>query len=241
MMNDGDGYAQQLTLDFPHRPALGVEDFFVSNSNRSAIELIDKWPNWPALTIYLEGPEACGKSHLAHVWQVTSKAVILSADCVSKSQLQLLESGQALVIEDIDKGIMDEQALFHLINLSKEQNFHLLFTASKAPGQIEIALPDLRSRIRALPVVRIDAPDEMLLRTMLIKQFQDRQLEISPNLIDYILPRMERSFSGALRLVERLDQLALSTGRRITRQFAGQVLRTFEVPTELSNELSNEL
>lgn len=219
---------EQLTLDFPHRPALGAEDFFVSASNRAAIELIDKWPNWPGLAVYLEGKNSAGKSHLAHVWQVASKAVIVSADCLSKAQLQLLQIGQPLVIEDMDRGIIDEHALFHLINLSREHGFHLLFTGSVPPGQLEVALPDLRSRMRALPVVSIEAPDEMLLRTMLIKQFQDRQLNVSPKLIEYILPRMERSFSGVMRLVERLDQLALSSGRNITRRFAGEVLATFE-------------
>ena len=224
--------ARQLTLDFPHRPALGAEDFFVSKTNQAAVELIDQWPNWPALAVYLEGPKACGKSHLAHVWQGASSAAMLTADCLGRGQIALLTEGQALVIEDIDKGIMDEHALFHLINLSKEQGFHILLTGAVPPGQIEITLPDLRSRVRALPVVRIEAPDETLLRPMLIKQFQDRQLEISPALIEYILPRMERSFSGLQRLVERLDQVALSSGRRITRQFAGDVLRSFQSLSE---------
>ncbi len=227
--DDGDPFMRQLTLDFKPRPALGAQDFFVSSSNQAALELIERWPNWPSRAVFLQGPEASGKSHLAHVWQVASRAAILSADSLSRAQLELLQIGQPLVVEDLDKGIMDEHALFHLINLSKEQEFHLLFTGAQAPGQIEMALPDLRSRIRALPVVCIEPPDEMLLRTMLIKQFEDRQLEVSPDLIEYILPRMERSFAGAMRLVERLDQLALSMGRKITRQFAGQVLRSFEV------------
>ena len=226
--DDGDPFMRQLTLDFKPRPALGAQDFFVSSSNQAALELIESWPEWPNRAVFLQGPEASGKSHLAHVWQIASRAVILSADSLSRAQLELLQIGQPLVVEDLDKGIMDEHALFHLINLSKEQGFHLLFTGAQAPGQIEIALPDLRSRIRALPVVCIEAPDGMLLRTMLIKQFEDRQLEVSPDLIEYILPRMERSFSGVVRLVERLDQLALSMGRRITRQFAGQVLASFE-------------
>lgn len=230
-MSDGEpdiGVAQQLTLDFPHRPALGAEDFFVSSSNRAAVELIDNWPNWPNLVMYLEGSNSSGKSHLAHVWQVASKAVIVSADSLSRAQLQLLNIGQPLVIEDMDRGIIDEHALFHLINLSKEHEFHLLFTGAVAPGRLEIELPDLRSRMRAMAVVQIDAPDEMLLRTMLIKQFEDRQLDVSPNLIEYILPRMERSFSGLMQLTTQLDQLSLSTGRKITRQFAGEVLRSFE-------------
>lgn len=228
MTSDRAQIAQQLTLDFPLRPALGVDDFFVSRSNQAAVELIDKWPDWPAPAVYLQGGAASGKSHLAHVWQTTSRAVIIRADCLSTSQLALMSMGQPLVIEDIDKGLMEERALFHLMNLAREEDFHLLLTGARGPGQIAIDLPDLRSRVRALPVVRIEAPDEALLRTLLIKQFQDRQLEVAPELIEYILPRMERSFSGASRLVERLDQLALSAGRRITQRFAGEVLRSFD-------------
>lgn len=223
--------ATQLTLDFPHRPAVGLEDFFVSASNRAAIELIDRWPNWPAPAIYLTGPEASGKSHLAHVWQLSSKAEIVSAARFDMARARQHEGG-AIVIEDLDRdaeaGGLDERALFHLINMAREEGFHILFTGVRAPGQIEIALPDLRSRLRALPVITIEAPDEMLLRTMLIKQFQDRQIEVQPNLIEYILPRMERSFKGVGAVVERLDKAALQSGRRITRQFAGEILRAGE-------------
>ena len=228
MINDAARFDQQLTLDFPHRPALGVDDFFISESNRAAVELIDNWPSWPANAAYLEGAAASGKSHLAHVFQAASSAVMLSAESLTSAGLGLLEIGPPLIVEDIDQGILDEKALFHLINLSREKEFHILMTGVKGPGQISIDLPDLRSRVRAMPVVRIEAPDEALLRTLLIKQFQDRQLEIEPQLIEYILPRMERSFTGAMRLVERLDQLALSSGRRITQRFAGEVLKTFE-------------
>lgn len=224
--------ALQLALDFPHRPALGLEDFFVSSSNKPAIELIDQWPNWPALCVYLEGPASCGKSHLAHVWQVSSDARIESAATMDAGTVEEIENcvapPQAIVIEDLANGILDEAALFHLINLAKEKSFHILFNGTMAPGLIQIDLPDLRSRIRALPVVRIEQPDEMLLRTMLLKQFQDRQIEIQPNLIEYIFPRMERSFEGAYGLVELLDKSALQSGRRITRQFAGEIFRSLD-------------
>ena len=225
--------AMQLNLDFPLRPALGAEDFFVSKTNQAAIDLLDNWPNWPAHAVYLQGPEASGKTHLAHVWQGASKAALMRADSLSRGHIALISTGQHLIIEDLDQGIMDEHALFHLINLAKEQRFNILFTGSMPPGQIPITLPDLRSRVRAFPVVTINAPDETLLRPMLIKQFQDRQLEVSPQLIEYILPRMERSFSGVQRLVERLDQLALSQGRKITKQFAGDVLRSFQAPADV--------
>ncbi|GAA6210754.1 DnaA/Hda family protein [Hyphomicrobiales bacterium 4NK60-0047b] len=216
----------QLTLDFQHRPALGLENFFVSNSNQAAIELIDQWPNWPAPAMFLQGPVGSGKSHLAHVWQMASGARLLKASDFKSSDLAEGEDDvSAMVIEDIDEGIRDEHALFHLINLAKEKGFTLLFTSVAGPGQISIELPDLRSRIRALAVVSINAPDDMLLRFMLLKQFEDRQLEVTPQLIEYILPRMERSFEGVGLAVEMIDKAALATGRKLTRQFVGEILR----------------
>lgn len=215
----------QLTLDFQHRPALGLEDFFVSASNKAAIELIDQWPNWPGPAVFLQGPIGSGKSHLAHVWQMAAQSKIIKASQFTNSDITEDDDISSMVIEDLDKGIADENAVFHLINLAKEKGFTLLFTGVSGPGQIEIALPDLRSRIRALTVVTIEAPDEMLLRFMLLKQFEDRQLDVTPQLIEYILPRMERSFEGVGLVVELLDKAALSTGRKLTRQFAGEILR----------------
>lgn len=236
-MNDArTGSSLQLALEFPHRAALGLEDFFVSESNRAAIELIDRWPRWPGPCAYLQGPAGSGKSHLAHVWQMASDARIVSAADVDARLGEGASDLAALVVEDVDKALAGDGAgksateheLFHLINLAKEHEFHVLFTGAAAPGQIEIALPDLRSRMRALPVVRIEAPDEMLLRTVMAKQFGDRQIDVQPNLIEYILPRMERSFEGVGELVELLDRSALESGRRITRQFAGEILRQQE-------------
>lgn len=226
-MSDRGDHALQLAMEFTHRPAMGLEDFFVSQSNRAAINLIDQWPNWPAPALYLSGPEGSGKSHLAHVWQLSSTAVIMGADRFDMAAAKRHDC-DPIVIEDLDThaaaGQVDEQALFHLVNLAMERGFHILFTGQRAPGQIEIALPDFRSRLRAMPVIAIEAPDDMLLRTMLIKQFQDRQIEVQPNLIEYILPRMERSFEGVGRTVALLDRSALQSGRRITRHFASEIL-----------------
>jgi len=220
---------QQLTLDFPCRPALGSEDYFVSASNKAAINLIGQWPNWPHNAVFLLGTKGSGKSHLAHVWQTISGAEIYSANEFSMERLEQLSGDCPLVIEDIDQGIIDENALFHLINLGKERGFSLLFTAATAPGRIEIILPDLRSRVRSMPLLAIEPPDEMLLKTLMIKQFQDRQLEVSPQLVEYLVARMEWSFEGVQRVVETLDQAALASNRRITRQFAGEILQQGDV------------
>ena len=175
--------------------------------------------------MFLQGPIGSGKSHLAHVWQLASRAKIFKASEFNSSKI-LDDDMTSMVIEDLDEGIADEHALFHLINLAKEKGDSLLFTSVASPGQIPINLPDLRSRIRALAVVRIEAPDDLLLRFMLLKQFEDRQLEVTPQLIEYILPRMERSFEGVGQAVQQIDKAALASGRKLTRQFVGEVLRS---------------
>jgi len=218
----------QLVLDLPNRSAWGLEDFMVSTSNRDAVEIIDKWPDWPHQTIVLSGPEGAGKTHLANVWKTASGARMQNAEAISDQWISNHDGADPLVIEDFDRSRIDEQALFHLLNLAKERGFHMLFTARKPPGAWSIELPDLRSRIRALPLVSILQPDDILLQTLLIKLFDDRQLPISPAAIKYLARHMDRSTRMAVTLVDAVDRAAWeSAGQRvkiISRDMAGDVL-----------------
>ncbi len=217
----------QLVLNLPHREALGAEDFFVSQSNASAVDLIDAWPNWPHSAAVVVGPHGCGKSHLAHVWQLRSGAQVLKASGVIEANIPTLEERQAVVVEDIDLGLGDERALFHILNLARETQFSVLVTARRPPGELKITLPDLRSRLRALPVVLIAMPDQSLLKAVLVKLFGDRQLAIEPHIINYLSTRMERSLEAANQLVQAVDDLALAKKSPITRGLAAQALARF--------------
>lgn len=214
----------QLVLDLPHRQALGAEDFFVGPSNAIAVDLIDAWPHWPHAAAVVVGPPGSGKSHLAHVWQLRSGAQLFSASDINDANVPIPEARQAVVIEDVDKGIGDQRALFHILNLARESQFSVLMTAQRPPGELQIALPDLRSRLRALPVVAIETPDQTLLKAVLVKLFGDRQLVIEPHVINYLVARMERSMDAANCLVQAIDDLALAQKRPITRAVASQAL-----------------
>ncbi|MCH9766026.1 MAG: hypothetical protein K0U34_08560 [Alphaproteobacteria bacterium] len=214
----------QLVLNLPHRQALGAEDFFVSTSNASAVDLIDTWPDWPHSAAVVVGPQGCGKSHLAHVWQLRSGAHVLSSADLNEANIPQPGARQAVVVEDVDTNLADERALFHILNLARETQFSVLITARRAPGELEISLPDLRSRIRALPVVEISMPDQPLLKAVLIKLFGDRQLPIEPHVVNYLATRMERSMEAASRVVQAVDDLALARQRRITRAVAAEAL-----------------
>jgi chromosomal replication initiation ATPase DnaA len=211
----------QLALDLPHVPALDADDFMLSDCNAEAMRLIASWPDWSARCALIAGPAGAGKSHLVNVWRERSGARVLSAASIEEDMVDGLETGP-LAVEDVDRFARDERALFHLLNLSRERGFDILLTARSLPGAWPVALDDLRSRLRSLPFAEIGAPDDALLRAVLVKLFDDRQLSAPPAVIDYLLRRMERSVDAAADLVARMDKAALAERRRITPRFAAR-------------------
>jgi chromosomal replication initiation ATPase DnaA len=215
---------RQLVLDLAHRQALGAEDFLVSRSNAAAVELVDRWPDWPHPAAVVIGTQGSGKTHLAHVWQLRSSAGLVAASDLRDAGVASLADGGALVVEDLDRGIAEEQALFHLLNRARESKLAVLLTSRVAPGDLSFAVPDLRSRMRALPVVEVQPPDEALLKSVLVKLFADRQLTVEPPVIEYLSLRMERSMEAANRLVATIDRLALAMHRKVTKPLAAEAL-----------------
>lgn len=215
---------RQLAFDIPHRAALGVEDFLVSGSNAAAVALIDRWPDWPVRAAVLAGPAGSGKSHLVNVWRAKSGARIVAARDITAHNLPDYSGHAVLAVEDIDKGLIDERALFHMLNLVREQRLSVLMTSATRPGDLRIALPDFSSRLKALPLAEIAEPDDALLSAVLVKQFADRQLAVDPQVIAYCLVRMERSMDAARRLVAQIDTLTLEMQRGVTKAVAARAL-----------------
>lgn len=217
---------RQLVFDLPVIQAKEAGDFLISGSNRAAFELIESWPDWAQPSALLAGPAASGKSHLASVWQAKSGApsVAASGICDDTVALFLREEMRALVVEDIDRGIGDERVLFHLLNHAREAGRSVLLTSAAAPGDLDIALPDLRSRLRALPVIVIAEPDDALLGAVLVKLFGDRQLSVEPGIISYLIRHMNRSMEEARSVVAAIDTLALARQRKVTRATAAEAL-----------------
>ena len=225
---------QQLTLDLPHRPALGAEDFLLSESNRAAVAMIDRWPDWPHPVVVLSGPAGSGKSHLAHVWQLRSGAGSVAASALGEDTLAARAAHACVVVEDVDRGVRDQRAMFHLLNLAREHRFQVLVTARADPGDWDLSLPDLRSRLRQASLARIEAPDDALLRAVLVKLFSDRQLMIDPQVVSQIGLRMERSMEAAVRLVAEIDRRALQTHRKVSRALVAEVMGT--ATTDVSDD-----
>jgi chromosomal replication initiation ATPase DnaA len=218
-------FARQLTLDLSHAESFARDDFFPAASNAAALGLIERWPDWPAQALALLGPEGSGKSHLAAIWAREAGARFLSARAVKGAHLPSALATGALVVEDLAAGGFDERALFHLLNLAREEEAFLLLTATNPPGTWKAAIPDLASRLRAIPTVAIAPPDDGLLRAVLVKLFADRQLHVDEGVVSFVLARIGRSLADAKAAVARLDAEALRLRRPVTRVLAAEVLR----------------
>lgn len=216
---------RQLALALGHDESFARDDFLSGPSNAKALALIERWPDWPSRAILLVGPEGSGKSHLAAIWSANTGARTVSARLVEEANVPAMLATGALVVEDLSTGFLEERALFHLVNLAREQGAHLLLTARTAPGAWQISLPDLASRLREIPVVTLEPPDDALLRAVLVKLFADRQLAVDESLIAYLIARMERSFAAARAAVAALDREALRQQRPVTRALAGELFR----------------
>ncbi|MGH1577544.1 HdaA/DnaA family protein [Planktotalea sp.] len=218
--------SQQLSFDLPMRTALGRDDFFVSPSNALAVSLIDTPESWTNNKLVLVGPEGSGKTHIAHVWAAQSGATIVPALELNEDMVpSLLRS--PVTVEDADQiaGNRDlETTLFHLHNLAQAEGQPLLITARKPPQRWAISLPDLASRLQALQIAQIEAPDDTLLTVLLMKLFADRQLNPAPDVIPFLAKRIERSFTAAQSIVSALDKASLEQGRPLTRAFASATL-----------------
>jgi len=216
--------ARQLALGLPHRAALSRADFLVGEANRAAVALIDRWPLWPEAGVFLAGPAGSGKSHLVEIWRRASEAAVLSASALDGRAAEAAGSAAAVAVEDLHAGDLDEAALFHLLNLARERRTAVLLTSRLARAALAVRLADLASRLRALHPAGLAAPDDDLLRRVLVKLFADRQLAVEAAVIDFLVLRMERSLEAANILVARLDEEALAAGRPVTRRLAAEAL-----------------
>lgn len=216
---------RQLVLALDHAVSFAREDFLAGPSNRGALDLIERWPDWTSRVMTLVGPEGAGKSHLATIWAELSGARVLSAKRLGGTDLPGALATGALVIEDLGPDELDERALFHLLNLAREESAYVLITARSAPAGFPLAVRDLASRLRSIPVVTLAAPNDALLRALIVKLAADRQIAVDEALVNYIANRIERSFSAARAAVLRLDEEAMRQHRPVTRALATELFR----------------
>jgi chromosomal replication initiation ATPase DnaA len=216
---------RQLVLALDHAESFAREDFLAGPPNAAGLALIERWPDWPSPAMALVGPEGAGKSHLAAIWAEASGARVLSAKLIGETDLPGALATGALVVEDLSPAAFDERALFHLLNLAREQSAFLLLTSRAPPAGFTLAIRDLASRLRALPVVTLAPPDDALLRALIVKLAADRQLALDEALVTFLVNRIERSYAAARAALTRMDEEAMRLHRPVTRALAADLFR----------------
>lgn len=227
---------QQLLLDLPLKPNYAKEDFVESSCNWEAVQWIQRWPNWPMKMIAVYGEPGCGKTHLAHIWQEKANARFLTLkDILNLTPLDAIKDYQSFVLDEADAVFQKEGLhdgwMFHFYNLIQEKSADLLICSLSPPTQWTIKLPDLRSRLATILSVGVNPPDEDALRAVLFKLCSELGMALSPEIADYILRRVERSFESIRRLVGALNRHTLSLHRQLTLGLVREVLNE---PNKLS-------
>ena len=211
---------KQLAFKFKIRKSFGIGDFIISSENYEAIKWLDAWPKWPLGGILLNGPSGSGKSHLANAWSHKSGARILEASeiCFNKFKFQ-----KHVAIENLGNEINGEDIL-HLINIIKENNGTILITSRSSASRLNLKPPDLLSRIKVFPNIKLGFPSDEFLKKLINKLLLDRGIYAENNVLLYILKRMERSQYFAIKLVDVMDNISLESKKPLTIALAKEAL-----------------
>lgn len=232
--------SQQIPLKFRPRPDYRREDFLVADCNREALHMVEAWPSWACFALVLYGARGCGKSHLAHVFAEHAAALcqyplsisMLQAKDITFHRVERIHrENPCLVVENLNPEI-DNEAMFHLFNLYQNEGGYVLFTAEQAPARMKFALADLQSRLNMLPAVAIREPDDNMLAALIVKLFTDRQIMITPEVLNYIVQNMQRSFSYTLKLVEEVDAISLAYKRAVSIPIVKEAMRFLSSPEQ---------
>ncbi len=212
----------QLSLKLEHPERFDRAFFIRSASNEEAARRLDGWPTAAGGVLALIGPAGAGKSHLAAMWRARVGATAVTAERLSAEGAQGLYG--PLLFEDADRAAHGE-ALFHLLNRAERGAASLLMTGRTPPAAWRAEVADLRSRLNAVPVIEAHEPDDAVLRGVLVKLFRERNIRPSPELLTYLLTRIDRSAPAAEAVVAALDEAAAAEQRPVSRALARLVLK----------------
>ena len=220
--------SKQLYFEMPNKKALGIEDYIITDSNNFAFDLIVKMVKGEINFGLISGPPYSGKTHLSKILIKNARNYkTLYFDRDYQNILDRFEDSDFFILENIHMVKHDkfEQELFHIINLAKENNKKLLMTSRKRISEIDLNLEDLKSRLNSILEAKIKEPDDQLMKLLLIKIFNDKQLKINPNIIDFLVSRLERSYESINLFIEKIDKFSLEKGKKITIPLINDLLK----------------
>ena len=205
---------KQLLLNFKFNKSYSKDDFFVSESNFFAFNLIDTWPRWEKNIINVCGEKYSGKTHLSKIFSKKSKCKVFDANNFKYSEAEKLRFFENIILDNFDDEI-DENSVFSLINFVDQNNKYLLINSIKPINEIQFKLRDLRSRSKNCLIAKIDKPDDNLIMVLISKCFSDRQVLIDKKLIEYITKRITRSYGKIFEFIYKIDEMSLKKKKSI--------------------------
>ena len=214
----------QLVFKFPFSKKYYQQDFFVSSNNFSAYKLIESWPTWPGKWLNIFGASGSGKTHLAKILEKKiSKIKLIEAKDISDEIIQDLNNFDCLIIDSFNNNI-DEKLLYSILNQSKQLENYLLINSIPSIKKMNFKLEDLKSRINSFLYFGIELPTDDLLKVIISKTLSDKQININPKLLDFIINNVERSYEKMFKFLKDVDELSLSTGKSININLIKKVL-----------------
>ena len=214
----------QLLLNFEYKQNFKDEDFYVSKSNYFAFNLINTWPKWEKNFLNICGENFSGKSHLANIFLKKFKGIKINAHSFKNENLQEIKIYENIILENFDKNI-DEVLIYSLFNIIDQDNKYLIINSTTPINEISFKLNDLKSRTKNCLFAKIEKPDDELMFALILKNFSDRQIVIDKKLIDFIIKRIDRSYSKIFEFIYKIDALSLKKKKPIDFKSIKDVLK----------------
>ena len=213
----------QLLLDFTYKNNFNEHDFYLSKSNSNAFNLINRWPDWDKKILNISGEKFSGKSHLANIFQLKSKAFLIKGNEIDNSIFKSIKLHESIIIDDFEE-CNEEEILYSIFNLIDQDSKYLLINSLKPINEIKYRLPDLTSRSKNCLYAVIENPDDELLFAIILKNFSDRQIKIEKKIINFIISRIDRSYRKIDEFIYKIDELSLKKKKPINLKTIKEIL-----------------
>ncbi len=214
----------QLLLNFEYKQNFKDEDFYVSKSNYFAFNLINSWPRWEKNFLNICGDNYSGKSHLTNIFLKKFKGIQINAHSFKNEDLQEIKIYENIILDNFDRNI-DEVLIYSLFNTIDQDNKYLIINSKIPINEINFKLIDLRSRAKNCLFAKIDKPDDDLMFALILKNFSDRQILIDKKLIDFVIKRIDRSYSKIFEFIYKIDEASLKKKKPIDFKTIKEVLK----------------
>ena len=213
----------QKIIKFDHEKNYKFEDFYVSKSNKHIFDILNNWPKWEKNFLNISGENFSGKTHLINIFLKKNKGVKYESKFLNYDTLKDIKIHQNIILENLDKKV-DEKLIYSLFNIIEQDNKYLIVTSTEPITNIKFDLIDLKSRAKNFLLQNIEKPDDDLIFAILVKNFSDRQISIEKKLINFIIKRIDRSYSKIFDFIYKIDEMSLKKKKSIDFKIIKNVL-----------------